>query len=176
MGYLSITDADREAMLAVIGVSSVDELFEQIPEGVRFERELDVPSALTEVELTAHVTELAARNAHGGVELSFLGAGMYDHYVPACVDVLRGQKEEGPAEKLVAFVMEEKAIPRTGMGIEEGGEVTSGSLSPMLDVGIGLAYVRAELAAPETRLTVDARGRARRARVVKKPIYHREGD
>ena len=90
------------------------------------------------------------------------------------VDVLRRQKEEGPAEKLVAFVMEEKAIPRQGMRVAEGGEVTSGSLSPMLDVGIGLAYVRAELAEPETKLSIDVRGRPKAARVVRKPIYRRE--
>jgi aminomethyltransferase len=91
------------------------------------------------------------------------------------VEVLRRQKEEGPAEKLVAFVMEERAIPRQGMVIAEGGEVTSGSLSPMLDQGIGLGYVPAELAAPGTRLTVDVRGRPKHARVAKKPIYEREG-
>src|SRR5919201_2066744 len=66
------------------------------------------------------------------------------------VDVLRRQKQEGPGEKLVAFVMEERAIPRQGMRIDEAGEVTSGSLSPMLDRGIGLGYVPADRAAPET--------------------------
>jgi aminomethyltransferase len=91
------------------------------------------------------------------------------------VEVLRRQQEEGPEEKLVAFVMEDKGIPRPGMEVQEGGAVTSGSLSPMLGVGIGLAYVRAELAQPETQVTVDLRGRSRRARVVKKPIYRREG-
>jgi aminomethyltransferase len=90
------------------------------------------------------------------------------------VDVLRREKAEGPAEKLVAFVMEERAIPRQGMRVEEGGEVTSGSLSPMLDEGIGLAYVRAELAEPDTALTIDVRGRPKAARVVEKPIYRRE--
>jgi aminomethyltransferase len=90
------------------------------------------------------------------------------------VDLLRRQKEEGPAEKLVAFVMEEKAIPRQGMRVLEGGEVTSGTLSPMLDVGIGLGYVRAELAEPGTALGIDVRGRPKAARVVKKPIYRRE--
>jgi aminomethyltransferase len=90
------------------------------------------------------------------------------------VEVLRRQKEQGPAEKLVAFVMEERAIPRQGMRIEEGGEVTSGSLSPMLDVGIGLGYVRADLSEPGTSLRVDVRGRPKTARVVKKPIYRRE--
>jgi glycine cleavage system P protein (glycine dehydrogenase) subunit 1 len=93
MGYLSLTDADRAEMLAAIGVSSVDDLFEQIPPGVRFDRELDVPEALTEVELVNHLSELAARNVHSGVELSFLGAGIYDHYVPSVVDVLLSRGE-----------------------------------------------------------------------------------
>jgi aminomethyltransferase len=69
--------------------------------------------------------------------------------------------------------MEERAIPRAGMPVEGGGEVTSGSLSPMLDVGIGMGYVPASAAAPGTELTIDVRGRPRRARVVKKPIYQR---
>jgi aminomethyltransferase len=90
-------------------------------------------------------------------------------------DVLRRVKAEGPERRLVAFVMEEKAIPRQGMAIDGGGEVTSGSHSPMLEVGIGMGYVPAVQARPETELTVDVRGRPRRARVVKKPIYKREG-
>jgi aminomethyltransferase len=89
-------------------------------------------------------------------------------------EVLRRIKESGPEQKLSAFVMEEAAIPRQGMPILEGGEVTSGSHSPMLERGIGLGYVLAELAQPETELTIDVRGRNRRARVVKKPIYSRE--
>src|SRR5512133_4105834 len=84
-------------------------------------------------------------------------------------------KEAGPARKLSAFVMEEAGIPRQGMPIVEGGEVTSGSHSPMLERGIGLGYVPAELAQPGTELLVDVRGRSRRGRVVKKPIYKREG-
>src|SRR6476469_338146 len=91
------------------------------------------------------------------------------------VEALRRVKEDGPERRLVAFVMEEKAIPRHGMPIEGGGEVTSGTHSPMLDAGIGMAYVPAAQAQPETELTIDVRGRPRRARVVKKPIYKREG-
>jgi glycine dehydrogenase subunit 1 len=87
-GYLSLTDSDREEMLAAIGVSSLDELFEQIPADVRLTRELDVPRALTELELIRHLEELAAKNAHTGVELSFLGAGIYDHHTPAIVDMI----------------------------------------------------------------------------------------
>jgi aminomethyltransferase len=90
------------------------------------------------------------------------------------VERLRRVKADGPERRLVAFRMEEKAIPRQGMAIEGGGEVTSGSHSPMLDVGIGMGYVPAAQAAPDTGLTIDVRGRPRRARVVKKPIYRKE--
>jgi aminomethyltransferase len=89
------------------------------------------------------------------------------------VGVLRRQKEEGPAERLVAFVMEDPGIPRQGMPVVEGGEVTSGTLSPVLGVGIGLGYVRAERAEPDTGVTIDLRGRPRRARIVRKPFYKR---
>jgi len=91
------------------------------------------------------------------------------------VERLREVKERGPERRLVAFVMEEKAIPRQGMPIEGGGEVTSGTHSPTFDVGIGLGYVPAAQAKPETTLTIDVRGKPRAARVVKKPIYRREG-
>jgi glycine dehydrogenase subunit 1 len=88
VGYLSLTDRDREEMLAAIGVSSVDELFRDIPEGVRFDRELDLEPPLSEQELSSHLEELAARNVDTTQELSFLGAGIYDHYVPAVVDAV----------------------------------------------------------------------------------------
>ncbi|TML71473.1 MAG: aminomethyl-transferring glycine dehydrogenase subunit GcvPA [Actinobacteria bacterium] len=93
MGYVSLTDDDRSAMLEAIGVSSIDELFDQIPAGVRFGRELDVEPALTEAEIMRLLEELAGRNAHTGVELSFLGMGVYDHYVPAVVDVVMSRGE-----------------------------------------------------------------------------------
>jgi aminomethyltransferase len=87
---------------------------------------------------------------------------------------LRRIKAEGPARRLVAFVMEEGGVPRQGMQILEGGEVTSGSHSPMLDRGIGMGYVDAGRAEPDKEVTIDLRGRERRARVVKKPIYRKE--
>jgi aminomethyltransferase len=92
---------------------------------------------------------------------------------------LRRVKEESPARRLAAFVMDDPGIPRQGMAIldsggEAVGEVTSGSHSPMLERGIGMGYVNAGLAQPGTELTIDIRGRQRRATVVKKPIYSRE--
>jgi aminomethyltransferase len=90
------------------------------------------------------------------------------------VEELRAIKEQGPKRRLVPFVMEEKAIPRQGMAIAGGGEVTSGTHSPMLGIGVGMGYVPAELAKPGSELSIDVRGSARRARVVTKPIYKRE--
>jgi glycine dehydrogenase subunit 1 len=86
--FLALTEDDREEMLRTIGVSSVEELFRDIPAGVRFGRDLDLEPALSEHELSAHLSELAARNVDTTRELSFLGAGIYDHYVPAVVDTV----------------------------------------------------------------------------------------
>ena len=231
MSYLSLTDADREEMLAAIGVSSVEELFQEIPPGVRFRGRLDLPSAPAftfaegevagitcmvnrtgytgeeGVELLVMADEagelwdavlergvqpcgLGARDSlrlemcyplHGndiGPDTDAISAGL--GWVCALdkdftgVGSLRRIEEAGPERRLAAFVMEERAVPRQGMAILEGGEVTSGTHSPMLDQGIGMGYVRAELAEPGEELTIDVRGRHRRARVVKKPIYRRE--
>src|SRR5881398_4266401 len=75
-------------MLETIGVETVDDLFRDIPVAVRLGRELELEPQLTEQELTRHLEELAARNVATSQELSFLGAGIYDHYVPAVVDAV----------------------------------------------------------------------------------------
>jgi aminomethyltransferase len=90
------------------------------------------------------------------------------------VERLRAIKEEGPAQKLVPFVMTEKAIPRQGMAVVGGGQVTSGTMSPMLEVGIGMAYVPAAAAKPGSELVIDVRGKERRGVVEKKPLYKKE--
>ena len=91
------------------------------------------------------------------------------------VEELRRVKAAGPERRLVPFVLEERAVPRAGMTIAEGGEVTSGTWSPMLERGIGLGYVAADHAEPGRELTIDVRGRDRRARIVRKPIYTNDG-
>jgi glycine cleavage system P protein (glycine dehydrogenase) subunit 1 len=88
VSYLSLTDGDRDAMLEAIGVASTGELFRDIPDGVRFDRELALEPALPEAELQRHLEELASRNVDTTRELSFLGAGVYDHYVPAIADAV----------------------------------------------------------------------------------------
>ena len=92
--YTAVTPADLKAMLAEIGVGSLDELFAaQVPEGVRLGRELDLPAGLPEQDVFAHLRELAERNVSVEDEVSFLGAGMYDHYVPALIDMLMERSE-----------------------------------------------------------------------------------
>src|SRR6476660_172395 len=80
-------------MLAAIGVDSVADLFSEIPADVRLDRPLQIDPALTEGELWAHLCELAGRNSGTGSELSFLGAGMYDHYVPAVAELVAQRNE-----------------------------------------------------------------------------------
>jgi glycine dehydrogenase subunit 1 len=91
--YTSATDADRREMLERIGVESIDDLFSAVPEGVRLDRELDLPAGRPEQEVYAHLRALAARNVSTDDELSFLGAGMYDHYVPSLIDSITSRSE-----------------------------------------------------------------------------------
>jgi glycine dehydrogenase subunit 1 len=92
--YTSVTPEDLRAMLAAIGVGSLEELFErQVPAGVRLGRALDLPAGLPEQDVYAHLRDLAARNVSAEDEITFLGAGMYDHYVPAVIDMLMERSE-----------------------------------------------------------------------------------
>jgi glycine dehydrogenase subunit 1 len=92
--YTAITPADLDAMLAAIGVGSTQEIFDrQIPAGVRLGRALALPDGMGEQDVYEHLRALAARNTSVEDELSFLGAGMYDHYVPALIDMLMERSE-----------------------------------------------------------------------------------
>src|SRR6185437_10253922 len=91
--YTSATDADRREMLDAIGVSSVEELFRDIPEGVRQREPIALPDGMSELDVHEHLRALAARNRSADDEVTFLGAGMYDHYVPALIDSIIGRSE-----------------------------------------------------------------------------------
>ena len=91
--YTSVTSQDRDEMLAAIGLSSMEELFADIPAAVRLQRDLDLPEGLSEQEVYEHLSALAARNRSADDEVTFLGAGMYDHYVPAIVDAITSRSE-----------------------------------------------------------------------------------
>jgi len=91
--YTSLTDDDLREMLAAIGVDSIDELFDAIPASLRLGRRLDLPEGLSEQEVYAHLRAMAGRNVSAEDELTFLGAGMYDHYVPALIDSILSRSE-----------------------------------------------------------------------------------
>jgi glycine cleavage system T protein (aminomethyltransferase) len=86
---------------------------------------------------------------------------------------VRAKREAGPAERLVPFRLTAGGIPRQGNPVVGGGEVTSGTLSPSLGIGIGMAYVPTDRAAPGTELEIDVRGKLRPAVVATKPLYRR---
>ena len=91
--YVATTKDDREQMLAEIGVGSVEELFIDIPERLRLRKPLALDDPRSEQEVFEELRELAARNTSVEAEISFLGAGMYDHYVPAVVDAITQRSE-----------------------------------------------------------------------------------
>jgi glycine dehydrogenase subunit 1 len=93
LSYVLNTPADQQAMLAQIGVESVQDLFRCIPASLQLKRPLNVPPALTEIELTTHLQDLAGRNQSAEDAICFLGGGSYDHFIPAVVDAVAGRSE-----------------------------------------------------------------------------------
>lgn len=91
--YLPMTEEDKNLMLKTIGVSSIDELFSDIPESVRFRGEYNIKPAKPETALMRELTQLAGRNADLRSHVSFLGAGVYDHYIPVIVDHVISRSE-----------------------------------------------------------------------------------
>src|SRR5215208_646787 len=91
--YTGVTDEDLRAMLGAIGADSREDLFADIPEPVRLGREIDLPPGASEQEVYEHLASLASRNRSTEEEITFLGAGMYDHYVPSLIDTLLSRSE-----------------------------------------------------------------------------------
>lgn len=91
--YLPMTEQDQQQMLAAIGVSSVDDLFSDIPQRVRFQGEYNIKKAASEPQLLKELNSMAAKNAHLKDYASFLGAGVYDHYMPVIVDHVISRSE-----------------------------------------------------------------------------------
>jgi len=123
-------------MLATIGVDSTADLFAQIPEAVRLDRPLALPAGMSEAQVYERLAELAARNADCEEQISFLGAGMYDHYVPAIVDAIAQRSEfltpytpyqpeisQGGLQAMFEFqtmMSELTALPVSNAGLYEG--------------------------------------------------------
>ncbi|MGH2786704.1 MAG: aminomethyl-transferring glycine dehydrogenase subunit GcvPA [Actinomycetota bacterium] len=93
MDFVPHTPDDDAAMLGVLGLSAIDELFEPVPSALRLTRSLEVPPALSEPELMDHLGALAARSRGAHDLVCFAGGGAYDHYVPAVVRALAGRSE-----------------------------------------------------------------------------------
>ncbi len=93
MSYIPNTDADIEAMLKEIGVQSAEALFEHIPDELRMKGGLDLPEPMTEMELMDHLRELSRANANVDDFISFLGGGVYHHFIPSVVKHLTGRAE-----------------------------------------------------------------------------------
>jgi glycine dehydrogenase subunit 1 len=91
--YTSVTDDDLREMLATIGVASIEELFADVPSGLRLGRPLALEDGLSEQEVYTELRALAERNVNAEQEITFLGAGMYDSYVPALVDAITSRSE-----------------------------------------------------------------------------------
>jgi glycine dehydrogenase subunit 1 len=134
--YTSATPADRAEMLAAIGVETTAELFEQVPEPLRLGRPLDLPPGMSEGDVFERLSALAARNADAEGQVCFLGAGMYDHYVPAIVDAITQRSEfltpytpyqpeisQGGLQAMFEFqtaMSELTALPISNAGLYEG--------------------------------------------------------
>jgi len=93
VAYLYITPEQERDMLATIGAASVDELFDQVPADLRLKRPLDLPPALTEIELESHLRDLAANNVSPANRVCFQGGGSYDHFIPSAVDAVASRSE-----------------------------------------------------------------------------------
>ncbi|MCC6580505.1 MAG: aminomethyl-transferring glycine dehydrogenase subunit GcvPA [Phycisphaeraceae bacterium] len=93
MDYIQITDQDRQAMLAEIGASSVEELYRSLPPEYRLHGDLKLPAAKSELELKRELDELARANRPAAAGRCFLGGGAYDHFIPTVVDALTAKGE-----------------------------------------------------------------------------------
>ncbi len=93
MKYLPNTDEDRQEMLAAIGARSVEDLFNDVPKEVKFKGQLKLPAAMSEPELLAHLSKLAAKNGDANDYACFLGGGVYDHFIPSTVAAVLSRNE-----------------------------------------------------------------------------------
>jgi glycine dehydrogenase subunit 1 len=172
MSYVLNTPADQQAMLAAVGVGSVAELFHAIPEAVRLNRPLNVPPALTEIELEQHLADLARRNRSAADAVCFLGGGSYDHFIPAVVDAVAGRSEyytaytpyqaEASQGSLQAFFEYQTLICQlTGLGVANASLYDGGSaVAEAVLMALGIAPKRhkvliAQSVHPEYRRTLE---------------------
>ena len=171
MSYFPNTPSDQAEMLRAIGVRSLDELFAVVPEEFRLGRPLNLPAAMSELELVRYMTEQAGRNQPAGQSACFLGAGSYDHFIPTVVDFLASRSEfytaytpyqpEASQGSLQAFFEYQTLITQlTGMEVSnasmyEGASATAEAvLMAMAATGRQGRVVTAATVHPEYRQTL----------------------
>jgi glycine dehydrogenase subunit 1 len=170
LSYILNTSADQQAMLQKIGVASLQDLFNVIPAELRLQRPLDVPPALTELELTQLARQQAARNRSAADTVCFLGGGSYDHFIPAVVDAIAGRSEyytaytpyqaEASQGSLQAFFEFQTLICQlTGLDVAnaslyEGGSAVAEAVFMALGATGRSKVVIADSVHPEYRLTL----------------------
>ncbi|ADG68419.1 Glycine dehydrogenase (decarboxylating) [Planctopirus limnophila DSM 3776] len=152
MSYLFATATEEQAMLSRIGVDSIDQLLQQIPKPLQLDKLLDLPPALSEMELEQHLRQLASQSSGATSRMCFQGGGAYDHYIPSVVDEITGRGEyytaytpyqaEASQGTLQAFFEYQTMICQlTGMQVsnaslyEGGGSVSEATLMAMRTTG-----------------------------------------
>jgi len=173
VAYIGNTQQQQQEMLAALGLSSVEELFACIPPAARLQRLPNVPPALTEQELTEHISQLASRNRVGKEAICFLGGGSYDHFIPAVVDTVASRSEfytaytpyqaEASQGSLQAFFEYQTLVCQlTGMEVANASLYEGGSAlaeAAMMALSVTGRYGRillAESVHPHYRQTVQA--------------------
>ncbi len=165
MTYIPISPKERDAMLATIGVKSLDDLFKDVPARRRFPR-LDLPPALTEMEAAAELAEIAASNENVRGDLtSFLGAGIYNHYIPSVVDHMLRR-----GEFYTAYTPYQPEISQGTLQATFEYQSLIAALTGM-DVSNASHYDGATAAAEAVNLAV-AQFRGKRRKVVISPTVH----
>ncbi len=171
MPYILNTEADRKAMLAKIGVASIDELFKMVPDANQLRRALAVPESLSEMELQQHMAELAGRNISADDAVCFLGGGSYDHFIPSVVDAVASRSEyytaytpyqaEASQGSLQAFfefqtlICELTGLDVANASLYEGGSAVAESVLMAISIDPDRSKVLiAESVHPEYRLTL----------------------
>jgi Glycine cleavage system protein P (pyridoxal-binding), N-terminal domain len=184
--YTSATDSDRREMLDAIGVDSLEDLFVDIPADVRLGRDLEIPPGMSELEVSEHLSALAARNRDAEEEVTFVGAGMYDHYVPALVDSITQRSEfltpytpyqpeisQGGLQVMFEFqtaISELTGLPVSNASMYEGpSSVASAGYLAKLENGRGRLIVSRGLH-PHSRETLTTYARGFGSRVEEVPL------
>ena len=184
--YTSATETDREQMLEAIGAGSIDELFADVPAELRLSRPLELADGLAETEVYERLRELASRNADAESELCFLGAGMYDHYVPAIVDAITSRSEfltpytpyqpeisQGGLQAMFEFqtaISELTALPVSSAGLYEGPSSVASAGYLAIAATKRRRFVTSAGLHPHSRATLETYSRGYRAEVVEVPL------